>query len=105
MAALFHDRGLLTKQELSLQGRELAEAVARAMMDFSRAIGAPVTLGELKGFSDSHVERILKAAKDPQLKMKLQNMPVPMNAEDVDLLMEPLIRAAIAGDMALIVNK
>jgi alcohol dehydrogenase len=51
------------------------------------------------------VERILKAAKDPQLKMKLQNMPVPMTAEDVDLYMEPLIRAAITGDMSLIVNK
>ncbi len=105
MAALFHDHGLMSKLETSLEGRQLAEAVARAMMDFSRSIGAPVTLGELKGFSEQHVERILKAAKDPQLKMKLQNMPVPMTADEVDLLMGPLIRAAVAGDMSLIRNK
>lgn len=47
----------------------------------------------------------MSQARMSQLKMKLQNMPVPMAAEDVDLYMEPLIRAAITGDMSLIVNK
>lgn len=105
LAALFHAHGLMSAEEASLQDRELALAAAKTMMDFSRTIGAPVTLAELNGFGEKHVERILKAAKDPQLKMKLQNMPVPMTAEDVDLYMEPLIRAAITGDMSLIVNK
>lgn len=105
MANLFQARGLMSKEETSMQGRELALAVAKTMMNFSRTIGAPVTLSELNGFNERHVERILKAAKDPQLKMKLQNMPVPMTDEDVDLYMEPLIRAAITGDMSLIVNK
>ena len=105
MAVLLHGHGWMPAEEIAMQGRELALAVARAMMNFSRALGAPVTLGELKGFGTGHVERILTAAKDPQLKMKLQNMPVPMTAEDVDVYLEPLIRAAIAGDMELIVNK
>ena len=36
---------------------------------------------------------MLTAAKNPQLKMKLQNMPTPMDAEkgDVDRLMKPVL--------------
>ena len=37
-------------------------------------------LSDLPGFSEAHVERI-RGGKDPPLKMKLQNMPVPMTAE------------------------
>ncbi|MCH3918309.1 MAG: iron-containing alcohol dehydrogenase [Spirochaetia bacterium] len=85
-----------------LEGRALAEAVARAMIAYGKSINAPTTLGELRGFTEQHIQRALKAAKDPQLKMKLQNMPVPMRAEDVDTYMEPILRAAVAGDFSLI---
>jgi alcohol dehydrogenase len=105
LASLFEAHGLLTADRTALQGRALALAVADAMIAFSRSIGAPTTLGELKGFSDRHVKQILEAAKDPQLKMKLQNMPVPMTADDVDVYMAPLIQAAVTGDMSRIVNK
>ncbi len=105
LGALFAQRGLMTAQEAAGEGNALARSVAQAMLNFSRSIGAPTTLRELKGFGDDHVRRILQAAKDPQLKMKLQNMPVPMTAEDVDLYMAPLIQAAVTGDMSLIVLK
>ena len=75
------------------------------MVAFGKAIHAPPTLGELKGFSEEHVQRILAAAKNPQLSMKLQNMPIPMTSDDVDPYMEPLIRAAVDGNMARIKNK
>jgi alcohol dehydrogenase len=104
LAALFHAHGLLSADELASQGRNLALAVAQGMMKFSRSIGAPVSLNELPGFNERHVERILNAAKDPQLKMKLQNMPVPLTVENVERYMEPLIRAAMEGDVSLIVN-
>jgi len=105
LADLFVRHGMMTQELASTNGRELALAVARTMIVFNRSIGAPATLRDLKGFDDRHVERILTAAKDPQLKMKLQNMPVPMKAEDVDTYMAPLIRAAVSGDMSLIINK
>lgn len=37
--------------------------------------------------------------------MKLQNMPVPMTAADVDPYMEPILRSAMTGDLTLVRNK
>lgn len=87
----------------SLEGRELAEATANAMIEFSKSIGAPTKLSDIKGFSEEvHITRALNAAKDPDLKMKLQNMPVSMTADDVDEYMAPILYAAARGDLSLI---
>ena len=40
-----------------------------------------------------------RAAKDPQPKVKLENMPVPLTAEMVDNYMGPISRAAKTGDL------
>ncbi|HPY11348.1 MAG TPA: iron-containing alcohol dehydrogenase, partial [Sphaerochaeta sp.] len=85
-----------------LTGRALAEAVARMMIAFSVSIKAPTKLSDIPGFSEEHITRALQAAKDPQLEMKLKNMPVPMQAGDVDTYMAPLLRAAARGDLSLI---
>jgi alcohol dehydrogenase len=47
---------------------------------------------------------MLTAAKNPQLKSKLQNMPTPMNVEkgDVDRMMKPVLEAAFTGELSLI---
>jgi alcohol dehydrogenase len=86
----------------NLEGKELAVAVAEAMIAFSKSIKAPTKLDDLKGFSEAHIQRALNAAKDPQLEMKLKNMPVPMSSSDVDTYMEPLLRSAASGDLSLI---
>ncbi len=83
-------------------GRALAEAVARALMGLERAVGNPATLGEVPGFSPRHIDRALTAAKNPQLRMKLENMPVPLRAEEVDDYMGPVLAAAVAGDLTLV---
>jgi alcohol dehydrogenase len=85
-----------------LSGRELAEAVARSLIGLERAVGNPATLGEVPGFSSGHVARALTAAKNPQLRMKLENMPVPLRAEEVDDYMGPVLAAAVSGDLALV---
>lgn len=97
--------GLIEKGFAALEGRARAVAVSEGLMAFGKSIGAPTRLKDLKGFTEAHVERILSAAKDPQLSMKLQNMPVSMTAEDVDTYMGPIIRAAVTGDLSGIVNK
>ncbi|MBN2625510.1 MAG: iron-containing alcohol dehydrogenase [Spirochaetales bacterium] len=89
----------------SLSGRTLGLAAAEAMFGFSKRIGFPLTLGEVEGFNDSYIERALDAAKNPQLKMKLQNMPIPLVSEDVDPYMGPILRAAKTGDLSLITMK
>jgi alcohol dehydrogenase class IV len=87
-----------------LQGRELGIAVAEAMIAFEKSVGFPARLGEVPGFSDTHIDRALAAAKNPQLKMKLENMPVPMTAEMVDEYMGPILLSAKTGDLSVIKN-
>jgi len=88
----------------ALAGRELGVAVAEAVIAYEKKIGFPTTLDEVPGFTDAHVERALTAAKNPQLKMKLENMPVPLTADMVDEYMGPVLQAARTGDLGLIKN-
>ncbi len=98
------DGGLARADIDKLSGRELGLAAAQAMFGLARRVGCPTRLSEVDGFSQAHIERALAAAKDPQLKMKLQNMPVPMTAEMVDRYMRPILEAARDGNPALVEN-
>lgn len=102
---LLKRHGFIERDVAVLDGRERAVAVSEGLIAFGKSIGAPTRLSDLEGFSEAHVERILSAAKDPQLSMKLQNMPISMTAADVDSYMAPIIRAAVSGDLSGIVNK
>jgi len=89
----------------ALKGRELGVAVAEAMFELAQRIGCPTRLSEVEGFSRQHIDRALAAAKNPQLKMKLQNMPVPLRSQMIDDYMGPILEAARDGDLTLIKNK
>lgn len=102
---ILEKHGFLSPDTRELEGRALAEAVAGGLIAFGRSIQAPVTLTELEGFTEEHVRRILTAAKNPSLSMKLQNMPVPMTAQDVEPYMASVIRSAMDGDLTRILNK
>lgn len=104
VGAIYRDAGYTRAPIEQLSGRDLGVAVAEAMIAFEKRIGFPATLGEVPGFSEVHIERALTAAKNPQLKMKLENMPVPLTAEMVDEYMGPILRAAQTGDLSLIKN-
>ena len=104
LARIYRDAGLTSGDVSDLHGRALGEAVAGAMFAFARRIGFPTRLDEVAGFGPAHVERALAAAKNPQLKMKLQNMPVPLTAEMVDDYMGPVLAAATDGDLSRIKN-
>jgi alcohol dehydrogenase len=58
----------------------------------------------VEGFTETHIERALTAAKNPQLRMKLENMPIPLTAAMIDEYMGPLLQAAMTGDLASIRN-
>ena len=104
VGGIYRDAGLTDADLESLGGRELGVAVAEAMLEFSRRIGFPTRLSEVAGFKAEHIERALTAAKNPQLKMKLENMPVPLTAEMVDAYMGPVLEAARDGDLSVIRN-
>jgi alcohol dehydrogenase class IV len=101
---VFQDAGLTQADMDRLSGRDLGIAVAQAMMALSKRIQFPTRLSEVPRFSDVHIERALTAAKDPQLRMKLENMPVPLTAEMVDEYMRPVLEAARDGDLSRIRN-
>lgn len=101
---IYQEAGFTKADIASLKGRELGVAVAEAMFALARSIGFPTRLSEVGGFGRGHIGRALAAAKNPQLKMKLQNMPVPLTAEMVDEYMGPVLEAAQDGDLAVIKN-
>jgi alcohol dehydrogenase class IV len=104
VGSIFHAAGFITTDLDRLHGRELGLAVAEGMLALEQSIGFPYRLSDVPGFSDEHISRALTAAKNPQLKMKLENMPVPLTAETVDEYMLPILEAAKTGQLANIKN-
>jgi alcohol dehydrogenase len=102
LAKLFSKYNLLENKAINLQGQELGLAVAKALIQLSRRVNFPTALGEIKGMSDSHIQKALQAAKNPQLEMKLRNMPVPLTPDMVDEYMKPILEAALEGDFSRI---
>ncbi len=101
---IYQEANLTNADVEGLRARELGVAVAEAMFELARRVGFPTGLGQVDGFGPHHIDRALAAAKNPQLKMKLQNMPVPLTAEMVDEYMRPILEAARDGDLSLIKN-
>jgi alcohol dehydrogenase len=104
VGGFFQDAGYIRQDLNSLRGRELGLAVANGMIALAKAIGFPTRLTEVRGFSQGHIDRALAAAKNPQLKMKLENMPIPLTAARIDEYMAPILQAAATGDLTLIKN-
>jgi len=102
VGAIYRRAGYTRADLDRLHGRDLGLAVAEAMLAQAADIGFPRTLGEVEAFSTAHVNRALRAAKNPKLEMKLKNMPVPLSSETVDEYMGPILEAATTGDFGLI---
>jgi len=100
---IFKEEGYIEEDLGSQEGRELGETVARGLIGFIRSLEFPSTLKDA-GSSSEHLSRMIEAAKDPQLRMKLLNMPVPLNPDkgDIERYMRPVLDAAFKGDLSLI---
>ncbi len=101
---IFQDASYISEDLSSLKGRELGVAVTHGMFAFAKAIDFPTTLNDVEGFTQAHIERALTAAKNPQLKMKLENMPIPLTAEMIDEYMGSILEASKTGDISFIKN-
>jgi alcohol dehydrogenase len=104
VAAIAAEAGFAGQTAGALRGRELAESVAASLIRFERSVGVPAVLSEVPGFTPAHIARSLEAAKNPQLRMKLENMPVPLTAAMVDEYMGPVLEAAVTGELGTIRN-
>lgn len=103
IGTIFREAGYIQDEIKDLSGRDLGLVVANGMIAFAKDLNFPTTLREA-GATQEHLHQMLTAAKNPQLKMKLQNMPTPMDVEkgDLDRLMKPVLEAAFSGDLSLI---
>jgi alcohol dehydrogenase class IV len=104
VGAVLQRNQLISEDIDKLSGRELGIAVAEGLVNFNKSIDAPYKLTDIPGFTDKHIERALEAAKNPQLDMKLKNMPIPLNADLIDEYMAPILEAARTGDFSMIKN-
>jgi alcohol dehydrogenase class IV len=101
---IYRTAGLTDADLESLHGRELGVAVAKAMRNLSQRAGMPTTLAEVEGFTSAHIARALAAAKDPQLRMKLEDMPVALSSGTVDEYMGSVLEAARTGNLEGVLN-
>jgi alcohol dehydrogenase len=104
IARLMAKYGYAGKEYNRLAGKRLGIYTARAMIDFAQSIGFPTRLEGIEGFSRKHIEKALKAAKEPALSSKLQNMPIPFTADMIDRYMGKVLEAAVTGDFDIIEN-
>lgn len=102
VGAVYKKHGYIEADLDKLKGRDLGVTVAQGMVNLSKTIGFPTKLTDVPGITEAHMTRCLTAAKDPQLEMKLRNMPVPMNASQVDDYMGSILQAAWEGRFDLI---
>ena len=100
---IFKRHGYIATDLDALSAKDLGQTVAEGILAFNRKIGFPTTLAEIEGIDSAVLEKILTAAKDPQLESKLQNMPVPLTADLVDRYMGPVLEAAWSGQLGKIV--
>lgn len=101
---IYRKYGYIDEDIDSLSGRDLGLAVARGMNNFSQFLDFPTCLHDVPGITEGHIDRCLTAAKNPQLDMKLRNMPVSLNADLVQEYMRPILEAAWEGDFDKIKN-
>jgi hypothetical protein len=101
---IYRKYGYVKEDVDTLSGRDLGLAVAKGMIAFSKFVGFPTCLRDVEGVTTEHVTRCLTAAKNPQLDMKLKNMPVALNADLVEAYMRPILEAAWSGDIETVKN-
>jgi len=104
IAEIYVREGYMSASHLDRKGRELGISLASAMIKMGQEIGFPVTLKEIPGFTDEHIRRCLAAAKNPKLESKLKNMPVPLQAGQIDEYMGGILEAASTGNFSFIKN-
>jgi alcohol dehydrogenase len=99
---IFYRYGLIDSPSPAPEGNGPGNALAQGLIALSRRVGFPTTLAEIEGLTAGHIEKALRAAKDPQLASKLKNMPVPMTPAMVDTYMRSVLEAARTGDISRI---
>jgi len=116
VARILEEAGYIDEDVEKCSGRDLGITVAQGMIHFSKRIEFPTTLAEVGG-SEKDKERILRAAKNPQLWSKLEGAPISLitrnskgkidkfqTEANIDQYMSALIDGVMSGDFDKIKN-
>ncbi len=98
LGLILAEEGFIAEDVSKLEGLNLGMAVAKGLTRLLEFLKIPTSL-ENAGAGVKHMNRMLDAAKDPALRMKLLNMPIPLNPDkgDIENYMKPLLDAAFKG--------
>lgn len=83
MGKIMKRAGYIKENVEEYEGKKLGILVAEGMTKFLKRINFPTTFDEV-GVDDTDIQRILTAAKNPQLWSKLDQAPVSLIARDED---------------------
>lgn len=75
---------------------------ASTLINLMKLVSFPSCLNDFAGFSSKYIEKMLSAAKNPQLESKLKAMPVVFTIEHIDSEMRKILQAAMHGDLYLL---
>jgi len=116
IGGIFQREGYINEDIKKYKGRNLGVIVARGIIKFSESIKFPTTFSEV-GVDIEDKNRILNAAKNPQLWSKLEQAPVSLISKDkngdidklrteenIDVYMGALIDGIISGNFDRIKN-
>jgi len=78
----------------------LAYVIAQGLQYFYQQVGFPQSFKEIPGYTSAHLERLLEMVANPQLRSKLQNMPLPLTSETAHKLFTEVFQAAEKGDLS-----
>ncbi|MBD3339745.1 MAG: iron-containing alcohol dehydrogenase [Candidatus Lokiarchaeota archaeon] len=84
------------------KGEDIGIHVAQAMLDWYEKLGFPTKISNLPGWKQGYKEKALKDASEN--KMKLEAMPNPVQLDQVNEIIGPIIQAAIDGDVSKLKN-
>lgn len=92
---ILYSLGFITSLEQQTQKR--AFAVCKAFQGLLITLNLPTRLKDIQNFSEKHVENIRQSFHDPQLAMKIENMPIHIPESLIDWYVEHVHTAAIEG--------
>jgi alcohol dehydrogenase len=86
----------------SVDNAHIGNFYATTLINLMKMVSFPSCFNEYTGFSEYYIDKMLAAAKNPQLESKLNAMPVVFTVDHVDYEMRKILRSAMNGDLLLL---
>jgi alcohol dehydrogenase len=86
----------------TVDNAQIGSFYASTLINLMKLVSFPSCFNEFTGFTENYIEKMLSAAKNPQLESKLKAMPVVFTVDHVDSEMRKILQSAMNGDLFLL---